>query len=285
MPPLSADKIAVPPAKSQRYSQLQASMKDSCSLPKITQRSSIDIVEHFGLAAKETRSLISERRLQETRTVDSEATYRLSGAILSGNACRETRRRWRKNTKAKSARMPSLGSILRTVWPSLDREGRMHLLLGVLACLVAAGSTSAFSFFFANLLESFWIPNNRASAGSKWAGALAAIAVVDATSTFLSFFFMEHAANKWIDSLRSEAFKRILAQPKSWFDKENHSPGTIVECLDRNAEETRKLVGMFLPISITVLLMISTSLVWALTIKWDLTLVALAGLPLAVGDC
>ncbi|KAK4197373.1 putative ABC transporter expressed in the mitochondrial inner membrane [Triangularia verruculosa] len=188
----------------------------------------------------------------------------------------------KKGRTIKGHRLPSLMAILKTVWPTLDKRGRLQLILGLLLCLVIAAGNPVFSFIFANLIGAFWLPEGPESAGSIWAGYLAIVAVVDASATFLGYFFLEKVAQKWVNALRAEAIRRILSQPKSWFDKANHSPNRITQCLDRNAEEMRKLVGMFVPILLTVSLMILTSLVWALIIKWDLTLVALAGLPVAI---
>ncbi|KAM7191702.1 putative ABC transporter expressed in the mitochondrial inner membrane [Naviculisporaceae sp. PSN 640] len=178
---------------------------------------------------------------------------------------------------------PSLGSILRTVWPTLDKTGKLELILAVLLCLVVSASNPAFSFIFSQLLSTFWLPQNRQKASSKWAVGLTAVAVVDAIATFFSYYLMERVAQKWVNALRAEAIKRILLQPKAWFDKANHSPSIIVQCLERNAEEMRKLVGMFVPIFLTVTCMILTALAWALAIRWDLTLVTLAGVPVAIG--
>ncbi|CCC14172.1 hypothetical protein SMAC4_08616 [Sordaria macrospora] len=188
-----------------------------------------------------------------------------------------------KKVHSVNNRLPSLSAILRTVYPTLDLRTKAELLLGLILCLIVAGANPAFSFIFAQLLSSFWsTPSARLAAGSKWAGILAAVAIIDSLATFGSYYFLERVATKWVTTLRSEAITRILAQPKSWFDKSSHSPAKIVACLDRNAEEMRKLVGMFVPILVTVSTMIVVAITWALTIQWDLTLVTLAGLPAAV---
>jgi ATP-binding cassette, subfamily B (MDR/TAP), member 1 len=78
--------------------------------------------------------------------------------------------------------------------------------------------------------------------------------------------------------------KRILRQPKAWFDKPENAPGRITECLDRNAEETRNLVGRFLPVLIMAVSMILISVAWAMFVSWKLTLVALAGWPVVLAS-
>ncbi|GAB1317739.1 ATP-dependent permease [Madurella fahalii] len=180
-------------------------------------------------------------------------------------------------------KLPSMLSISKTVWPTLDNKGKGQLILGIILCLVMAAGTPVFAFLFANLLSAFWLPDEREAVSAKWAVSLTVVAVTTATSTFLAYYFMEKVAQKWIDMLRAEAVKRILSQPKFWFDKASHSPSRIAQCLDRNAEEMRKLVGMFVPILLSVSTMIIASVVWALVIRWDLTLVTLSGVPVALG--
>ncbi|KAK0630411.1 P-loop containing nucleoside triphosphate hydrolase protein [Bombardia bombarda] len=244
---------------------------------------SMRLVTQMGLEVQNNRSpisLISRRPLEKKladKDVETASLDSLELFFLERLARRKDRKRPGEN------RLPSLTAILRTVWPALDKKGRLQLILGVLVCLVVAGCNPVFSWIFAQLLASFWLPADRQAATAYWSAGLASVAVVDATATFFSYFIMEQVAQKWVNTLRAEAIKRILNQPKTWFDKANHSPGRITQCLDRNAEEMRKLVGMFVPILLTVSVMILTSLVWALVIRWDLTLVTLAGVPVAMG--
>ncbi|KAK3376904.1 P-loop containing nucleoside triphosphate hydrolase protein [Lasiosphaeria ovina] len=248
--------------------------------------------ESMNLVAEMGRETQHRRRQSNTRQTRLEKSAAPGGTAGLDSLNRFFLERVTKPKKGKEReektptphRLPSLTSILRTVWPTLDVRGKGELVLGLLLCLVIAACNPLFSYIFAHLLAAFWLPDGQQAAeGSRWARFLAIVAVADATATFFGYFFMERAAQKWVNTLRAEAIKRILAQPKAWFDEAGHSPSHITHCLERNAEEMRKLVGMFVPILLTVTCMISTSLVWALVIRWDLTLVTLAGLPVAIG--
>ena len=240
---------------------------------------SIQMVTQRGLSVQSSRTQ-NARRANRERVLEVEAQASLDSLELFFLEQLAKRKNGEKASKRRD--LPSLPAILKTVWPTLDVAGKGQLVFGILLCLVIAASTPVFSFFFANLIEEFWLPADRPSDAAKWTGLLAAVAVVDGGATFFGYFFMEQVAQKWVNTLRAEAIKRILSQPKSWFDKASHSPSRITQCLDRNAEEMRKLVGLFVPILLTVSAMISTSLVWALAVRWDLTLVTLAGLPVAI---
>lgn len=185
--------------------------------------------------------------------------------------------------KEQQQKTPPLSAILQSVWPALDKKARVQLILGLCLCPVVAGCQPAFSLLFAQLLSSFWTQGDAPKEGSKWGVYLVIVAVVEGVSTFLTYLLFERVGQAWVNYLRKEAFSRILSQPKSWFDKPNHSPSRISECLDWSAEEMRKLVAQFVPIMVILLVMASSSILWAVAIRWDLTLVALSGLPLAVG--
>ncbi|PTD09744.1 Mating factor M secretion protein mam1 [Fusarium culmorum] len=177
----------------------------------------------------------------------------------------------------------SLIAILKTVWPAIGRGHRFLLILGVITCLVGAGSIPAFAYCFAQLLGAMWSQGDERAEGKKWAIFLSVIAVVDGVCTGGGRYLLEMVGQAWINTIRVEALKRILRQPRSWFDRSRNSPSRINECLDRNADEVRNIVGRFVPILITVTVMIVAAIVWALVISWKLTLVTLAPLPVVMG--
>ncbi|KAH6623211.1 P-loop containing nucleoside triphosphate hydrolase protein, partial [Chaetomium tenue] len=240
--------------------------------------SSIHAVTQRGLGVQKSRTL----NARSVQGADSDVKREASLDSLERFFLERLAKHKDRDKPSKGRRLPSLTAILTTVWPTLDMVGKGQLILGLMLCLVISASNPVFSYFFANLVGEFWITEGEESSVSLWAGLLAVIAVVDASATFFGYFLMEKVAQKWVNTLRAEAIKRILSQPRPWFDKPNHSPARITQCLDRNAEEMRKLVGMFVPILLTITAMILASLIWALAIRWDLTLVTLAGLPVAM---
>jgi ATP-binding cassette, subfamily B (MDR/TAP), member 1 len=175
-----------------------------------------------------------------------------------------------------------LRDILRTVWPALNRRERLGLLLGISASLTVAAGNPIFSFLFAQMLQAFWATGARESVGRKWAVLLLVEGAIDALAVFLSFYFLDKTGQAWVDTLRGESFKRLLRQPKAWFQYERNSPARIAESLDGHGEEMRKLIGVFAPILLIAVGMVSSSIIWALVISWDLSLVALAGGPVVV---
>lgn len=184
-----------------------------------------------------------------------------------------------KSEKPLHRKAASISQILRTIWPMLNGKDRIIFLFGFFASFVVAIATPAFAFVLAQLISVYYLPTNRSAIAEKWALTLIGIAILDGFATFCSHFALEYAAQQWVNGLRVEALRRILAQPRAWFDKEKNSADRLSECLDRCAEEMRNLVGRFMgPVFITTWMM-SITIIWALVISYKLTLVIMACFP------
>ncbi|RDW73324.1 hypothetical protein BP6252_07231 [Coleophoma cylindrospora] len=241
------------------------------STPKVTAQEDISpkrtSVEIHGLVmpsrqvlrAIDTDNLGTMANIELVRTKTAERSTKGLDEIRDGNA--------------------SLRVTFRTLWPALAFKDKAMLVLGFLAALIVAGATPAFSYVFAKLLDVFYLTTNQTAEARKWALSLLAVAFVDGLASFATRYSLEHSGQAWVNSLRVEALKRILNQPKSWFDIERNSPDQLSGYLDRNAEEMRNLVGRFAGVAFIVIWMLGVSLVWAFIISWKLTLVALAGAP------
>ncbi|KAH8906346.1 P-loop containing nucleoside triphosphate hydrolase protein [Coniochaeta sp. PMI_546] len=251
-----------------------------------SERSSTDIVRQSGLAVRNSRLSMStisrHERVPYQPDNSKRAQSRASFTAFINDILLKKKTGIGKGEDDEPTKTPPLSAILRTVWPNLNKKSRVQLVLGLLLCLVTAGCQPAFSILFAQLTAAFWAKGNPQAEARIWGIYLAIVAIVEAVSTFLAYLLMECVGQAWVNTLRAEAFSRILSQPKSWFDMANHSSGRISECLDWSAEEMRKLVGQFLPIMVIVTSMVGSSIAWAIIIRWDLTLVALTALPPAV---
>ena len=181
-----------------------------------------------------------------------------------------------EKTKLKST---TLRDILATVWPTLTWKQKIILMIGFVAAFAVGVSTPAFAYVFALLLRVYYSSGDVAEEARLYSLTMLAIAVVDGSSTFIFHYCFECCGQAWVNSLRVEAHKRVLMQPKAWFDKEKNSAGHLNEVLDRNAEEMRNLLGRFVGPVFVAFWMLSISVIWAFTISWSISLVALATAP------
>ena len=174
-----------------------------------------------------------------------------------------------------------LTKILRTVWPQLLWKEKAMLIAGFAFAFIHAAATPAFSWVFSKLLGTFFSPlDDRARLALQWSLCILGVAVADAGASFFMHFLLETCGQAWVDSLRIAAMQRLLDQPCSFFDKDRNSAQKLSECMDRNAEEMRNLVGRFAAFVFVATTMIIISIVWSAMLSWKLTLVGLAVVPI-----
>lgn len=111
----------------------------------------------------------------------------------------------------------SLRKILSTVWPRLTRVQRLILIGGFFSALLHAAATPVFAWVFSKLLATFYISEGQSSAARIWSLAVLGVAFVDSIASYLMHYLLEISGQAWVDSLRTDAMKRILDQPRSWF--------------------------------------------------------------------
>jgi ATP-binding cassette subfamily B (MDR/TAP) protein 1 len=177
----------------------------------------------------------------------------------------------------------SIVEILKSVWPMLPRRSRILLLAAFFCATVHSSCTPVFSWVFAKLLTTLYTPGNQSRQSLLYAMAIFGIAVVDGFATYQLFFLADSVAQSWAHELKIEAMRRILMQPREFFDREENSTSRLAETLDHFAEEARNLPGRFAGVFIVILLMVGISVTWALVISWELALVALACGPVLFG--
>ena len=190
------------------------------------------------------------------------------------------KRRRKRNTTRTEDIIP-LKPILMTIWPILTWKNRLILILGFACAAIHAAATPTFAYFFAKLLGTFSLPSH--SQGPQkartWSLSILGVAVIDAIATYFMHYLLEYCGQVWVNALRKEAFKRILDQPRSWFDAKENSPTRLTECLDRNAEEMRNLLGRFAAYVFVALIMTSMAILWSMILSWRFTFVGLTCAP------
>ena len=191
-----------------------------------------------------------------------------------------TSSRHRKLTNDERARrIAPVRKILMTVWPILPWRMRITLVSGFGFAAIHAGGTPAFSWVFSKLLATFFLNGNRSQMALKWSLSVLGVAIIDAIAAYSMHYLLESCGQAWVDILRTQALRRILDQPRAWFDRDKNKLTKLIECLDRNAEEMRNLIGRFAGFGFVAMTMMLLAIIWSLALCWKLTLVGLASGP------
>lgn len=180
-------------------------------------------------------------------------------------------------------RLPPIRKILSTIWPTLPWRKRVILVFGFMCAAIHAAATPTFSWVFSKLLATFFSSRTHSQDSLKWSLSVLGVAVVDSSASYCMHYLLEYCGQAWVDTLRIQAMKRILDQPRAWFDRDNNGLAQLTECLDRNAEEMRNLLGRFAAFVFVAVTMMVIAVTWSLVVSWKLTLVGLASGPFMYG--
>ncbi|PGH28022.1 hypothetical protein AJ80_00277 [Polytolypa hystricis UAMH7299] len=183
----------------------------------------------------------------------------------------------------KDQQYSSIFAILRTVVPSLMVRDRILLILGFVAALCHAAATPTFAYCFSQLLGTFIITHNQSQSALTWSVALIAVSIVNAVGCFSMHYLLERCGQAWVDTLRYESMRRILRQPKEWFDRDENRLSILNMSLDRNPEEMRNLVGRFAGYVLVAAVIMIMSITWGVVMCWKLALVGLSCAPVLYG--
>lgn len=202
-------------------------------------------------------------------------------SMASVMAARTHKQKSRLSKMTRDDQVAPLKRIFMTIWPTLSWQNRFILVVAFIAATIHAAATPTFSFLFAKLLATFYLADKsqRSHQALTWSLSVLGVAFVDSITTYSMHYLLEYCGQIWTDSIRAEAFKRILDQPRSWFDSDKNSLMSLTGCLERNAEEMRNLLGRFAGPVYVAIIMTSMAVIWSLIISWKLTLVGLASSP------
>lgn len=178
-----------------------------------------------------------------------------------------------------------LHKTLLTIPKILNPRQRILLGIAITLAFIHAAATPIFSYLLSQLFDSFYIADrHRASSiAKKYSISIVSLSVVDIFITFGMYYILEYCSQTWMDKLRARSMQRVLAQPCSWFEQEDHSPLQLTICLDQHAEEIRNLAGKFGSFVIISIMTAFIAIVWSLNLKWQLTFVSLSCAPVWYG--
>lgn len=169
-----------------------------------------------------------------------------------------------------------LKDILMSVWPAIGWSSHMMILGVLFFTMVHSACTPVFAWAFARLQSTYQRSSEQNDEARNYSLVILGVAIADGLSMYLMFFLSDAVAQAWSLSLKTEAMRRILVQPREFFDKEENSTSRLAETLDHFAEEARNLPGRFACIFLAIFLMVTISILWSMVISWKLALVALA---------
>ncbi|KAK2466561.1 hypothetical protein APHAL10511_001423 [Amanita phalloides] len=176
---------------------------------------------------------------------------------------------------------PKFWSLLTSVFPTIPYKP--IFFFGVLICLASGAMTPLFSFLLSRLLFEVSIGAHNTQMINKFGAMVLSVAALDGILIGAKYFIMEFAGTTWVTRIRKRAFAKILAQDKTFFDKERNSSSRLVQTLIKDGDDTRDLISVVIGQCLVVSAMLGVGIVWALIRGWQLTLAGVAIAPVFAG--
>ncbi|HSZ40619.1 MAG TPA: ABC transporter ATP-binding protein [Trebonia sp.] len=167
---------------------------------------------------------------------------------------------------------------VRRIWPYLrPYRGPMVLLLGVTAVDSAILVASP---LILRLIIDDGILRHRGSVVVALALTVAGLALVDAGVRYAKAWYSGWIGESLVLELRASVFRQVQRQSLAFFTRTQ--TGSLVSRIDGDIDATQRMVGVLMSDSVSMLLNLVLVLAAMFWLSWQLSLVALAVIPLFV---
>ncbi|XP_040385959.1 ABC transporter B family member 11-like isoform X1 [Oryza brachyantha] len=163
----------------------------------------------------------------------------------------------------------------------LNKPEAFVLALGSVTAAMHGLVFPAFGILISSAIKTFYEPPSELLKDSRfWASMF----VVMGASAFVliptEYFLFGLAGGKLVERIRSLTFQSVMHQEINWFDKPEHSSGSIGARLSVDALNVKRLVGDNLALNVQTLSTIISGFAIAMVANWKLALIITVVVPL-----
>lgn len=169
-----------------------------------------------------------------------------------------------------------LFQLIRKFFPTVPRK--YLLVIGIISAIAHGAVTPIWSTYIAKLMVIIGSGGKSASL-TTYTLTVLALCAAQGLATFAQEHCLNYLAARWTASIRATSFQHVLAQDKSFFDESQNAPARLVQCLIKDADDMRSLMGMVIGKMVVVVVMFTLGLTWAMVVQWRLTLVGMGLIP------
>jgi ATP-binding cassette subfamily B (MDR/TAP) protein 1 len=155
------------------------------------------------------------------------------------------------------------------------------LYVGLAAGVAHGVCTPLWSFYIAKMINLVGAGDTHGVAHQG--GILVAVSAAQGAAEWLKYWALFRVAAQWTAQIRDEAFTKVLAQDKAWFDESENAPQRLLQNLIKDVDDMRHLIATVVAGAIVVIVMVNVSVIWSLAVGWKLTLVGIAIAPVYIG--
>lgn len=165
-----------------------------------------------------------------------------------------------------------------------NKTERVYMVIGLLCSVVCGGGYPTQSVLFAKSLVALSQPPENYGQLRKdadfWSGMYLMLAIVQFLAYCTQGYCFAYCSERLIHRVRDKAFRTMLRQDISWFDREENTAGALTSFLSTETTHLAGMSGVTLGTILNVLTTLISSIALSCAIGWKLALVCTATIPI-----
>ena len=179
-------------------------------------------------------------------------------------------------TEGQTVQSRGIFALITHFFPALPSK---HLLfIGIVGSVGHGVSTPIWASYLSKLMQIVGSGGTSPSL-TKNGIIVLSLCAIQALADFTQEYCLYALAARWTTSVRGDAFSSVLAQDKAWFDETGNSPSRLVQCLIKDADDMRALMGNVIGKLVVFIAMVGFGIIWAMIVDWRLTLIGVSLVP------
>lgn len=169
--------------------------------------------------------------------------------------------------------IPSIFSIIFSHLPGMPHK--YLLIIGILGSIAHGVITPLWASFLSKLMQ---IVGGGGTSPTLTTNAIIVLSLclAQGLADFIQDYCLYSLAARWTALLRSNAFTKLLAQDKAFFDLSENAPSALCQILIKDIDDMRLITSQVIGKFVVVIVMVSLGVIWAMVVQWRLTLIGLA---------
>lgn len=164
---------------------------------------------------------------------------------------------------------------------------KAHMIIGLLASIICGGGYPTQSVLFAKSVVTISLPPSQYGKLRKdadfWSGMYLMLALIQFLAYCTQGYCFAYCSERLVRRVRDKAFRTMLRQDISWFDREENTSGALTSFLSTETTHLAGMSGVTLGTILNVLTTLFSSIILSCAVGWKLALVCTTTIPILLG--
>lgn len=176
----------------------------------------------------------------------------------------------------------SLWTLIKLVG-SFNKQEWLYMTIGIICSIITGGGNPTQAVFFAKAVTALSLPEGQygelRSQANFWSWMYFMLAMVQFIAFLLQGYVFAICSERLVHRAREQAFRTMLRQDISFFDREENTAGALTSFLSTETTHLAGMSGVTLGTILSVLTTLIAAFIVSLAIGWKLSLVCISTVP------